>query len=128
MTTREYAIWLFLMGLGFIGALLIVYSFYGEWTGERLPTVEKWAPFLSAFLTLLGTLVTAGSVYFPTTIRPPYRPNKIIVSPLVMLGSITAIILLFNNGQLPAILVSGFGLLAISGALLRLAPTPANET
>jgi hypothetical protein len=121
MTT---ALWLFSEMIGYSGAILIGYSILAIFT-EPWPPVEKIASFASALLTILGTLVTAVSIYLPPSLRPPWRFSRRIVAPLVIVASVSAVGFLVWRRGLPPVLVNGFALLAISGGLKRFIPEDA---
>jgi hypothetical protein len=115
--------WLFTQALGFSGALLIVYSVVSTMT-QPWPPLERVAEFVSSFLTLLGVLITAASIYIrQEPPHPPWRSSRIVVAPLVIACCVAASIFLIKEGPLPPTLVNGFALLGISGALQRILPT-----
>ena len=120
-------IWLFTELLGWTGRLLVVYAFIVSQTEESWAPIERWAFPLSAFLTLLGTAITAAAIYFHSeTPRRPWTSSKWIVSPIVILSCIIGIVLLFQ-GKLSQVSVTAFGLLAISGGLKRLLRYPSDN-
>jgi len=112
--------------MGITGALFIGYSVISAWTEPWRP-FERWAPWLSGFLTLVGVVITACSVYFPSVgLRRAYRMSRYFISPMVVACAFVAMYYLIANRELPQPLISGFALLAISGALLRSIPWPAD--
>ena len=113
------------MGLGFIGAVLILYSLASTYMQQTWQPLEAVAAQLSDFLTLAGAIFTAGSVYFVSPFHPPSRGSVYVVAPVVILTSALALLALLRFRRLPSHLVSGFALLAISGGLQRLLPLPA---
>ena len=123
-------VWVFSEFLGYAGGLLILYSVIAGYTKQIWPPVEQIAQLASSFLTIVGAMVTAGSIYLPplTTLRPPWTHSRYVVSPLVILASLVAIYFLCTLRQLPPVLVGGFGLLAISGGIKRLLPYPKEQT
>lgn len=119
--------WLFAMGLGFFGLALVGYGVVSGFTGSQWPILEEWAPFLSALFTLVGTLLTAASVYLYAPVqRPPLHLSRVFISPAVIAASIAALICLARDRSLSTNIVNGFALLAIAGGLLRLVTFPSN--
>jgi len=118
-------IWSFTELLGYTGGLFVIYSIVSWMANDPWPLIERYAPFFSSLLTLLGTTLTAGSVYFrlPSQ-RAPWRHSKYLYSPIVIVSSVVAIGVLLSVGQLSQVAISGFGMLAISGGLKRLLPYP----
>jgi hypothetical protein len=117
-------VWLFTEALGYTGILLIGYSVYAIHT-EPWPPLERVAGFVSALLTLIGTIVTAAGIYAPGPgIHPPWWHTRVFVSPAIIAGCFIALYVLVHSGKLPPVVVSGFGLLAISGGLKRIFPGP----
>lgn len=128
-TVAAVALWWFTELLGWAGALLIVYTLITWATGEPWPVVERHAPFISSLLTLIGTALTAASVYFHSSKpRAPWRHSKYVASPIVIVASVAAIAILIMSGQLSQVSVSGFGMLAIAGGLKRLLAYPAESS
>ncbi|HEU0098492.1 MAG TPA: hypothetical protein VFQ67_06920 [Allosphingosinicella sp.] len=115
--------WLFTQILGYLGAALVIYSVIAVLTTTWEP-VEKYAPFISALLTIVGVMVTAASVYTPPAhYHPPWRANRLVVAPIIIGSCFAAIAVLFKLGELPAVMVNGFAMLGLSGGLQRLIPT-----
>jgi hypothetical protein len=107
--------------IGYLGCMLIIYGLYSEIYDNRWLLIEKYADYLASIATLIGTMLTAYSIYLPNNPRPPKEISKKIISPLVILAGLTAIFFMIYTGkQLPVYVLNGFALLAISGALLRL--------
>lgn len=118
-------LWLFGMCLGISGGMLVGYSAIATLTSSPWPVIERHGSFLSSLLTLVGTLVTASSVYFPIPgVRPALPLSTLFISPVVILASLVALFTLLRRHKLPANLVNGFALVAIAGALLRGGPLP----
>ena len=116
--------WLFCHFLGYFGAALIAYAAIAAWTQKAWEPVEQWAPFISNLLTLVGAVLVACSVYYPLRPpRPPWQVSSYVISPVVILFGLIAIYFLAKR-VLPQTAVSGFGLLAIAGAILRSLPYP----
>jgi len=114
--------WLFIQGLGYCGALFIAYSVISMFA-RPYPPFEKVAEFFSTFLTLIGVLVTAASIYaHQESTYPLWRSSQRVVAPFVIIGCVVACIYLAKRGSLPPVLVNGFALLGISGALQRITP------
>jgi hypothetical protein len=118
------AAWLFTEFLGYAALVLILYSLISSRVGEAWRPVERWATFVSSLLTLLGTFVTAASVYFGSYVVNPRKHSKFFVAPVVIISSLVAVFFLLIQGSLSQTLVNAFGLLAIAGALKRLLPYP----
>ncbi len=117
-------VWVFAVGVGFLGAFLVAYSLIAFYTQPWEP-MEKIAPFASAMVTLLATILTAASVYLPPeNMRPAWTVSKVMVSPIVIVACGLALWTLFSIGHLSPVLVNGFGLMAIAGALIRMLPFP----
>jgi hypothetical protein len=117
----------FVGGFGWIGVAFIGYSMNAELNGHRFPFLEKWGPLLSTFFTLLGTLLTALSIYFYAENSPPNRPEPFslwISAPIVILGCLLAMWLLYVRGDLPVMLLNGFAMLGLAGALFRIQVNP----
>jgi hypothetical protein len=118
------SIWWFTEGLGWSGLGCVGYTLISSYT-TRWPAIELTANFLSTLLTLLGTLLTVLSIYLPTSkMRPPFRHSKTTVGPIVIAIVLTCLVELLVRRQLPMVLVSGIGLLGISGVLKRMLPYP----
>lgn len=128
-TIAGVGLWWFTELLGWAGALLVVYTLITWATSEPWPVVERHAPFISSLLTLIGTALTAASVYFHSSKpRAPWRHSKYVASPIVIFSSVAAIAILLVSGQLSQVSVSGFGMLAIAGGLKRLLTYPAESS
>lgn len=127
-TVAAVGLWWFTELLGWAGALLVVYTLITWATGEPWPVVERHAPFISSLLTLTGTALTAASVYFHSSKpRAPWHHSKYVASPIVIVSSVSAIVILVMTGRLSQVSVSGFGMLAIAGGLKRLLTYPAES-
>src|SRR5574341_749050 len=97
-------LWVLYLAIGFVGGLLVLYGAIAEYTGERWGPAERSASFLSAFVTLFGAIVTAGSIYlYSPSPRPPWQGSRYFLAPPV---------------------INGFALIALAGALIRLVPHP----
>ena len=115
--------WLFTQFLGFAGGILICYSVVAEYYSSPWEPIERAAGIMSPLLTILGTLVTAASIYIPSTVvHPPWPHSRFIVSPVVIAFCLVALLVLVRKRQLPPMLVNGFALLAMSGGLKRILP------
>jgi hypothetical protein len=117
-------LWLFTQAIGFGGASLIGYTILAAYKPIfRSPGLDGITPFLSSLATILGTLFLAGSVYLPlSTPRLAWPHSRYYIAWVVVAGCILALYFLITSGTLPAPVVTGFGLLAISGGLKRLMP------
>jgi MFS family permease len=117
-------VWMFAQGLGFIGGIIVLYSLLAELTMPWQP-LESIAPQLGAILTVAGAILTAGLIYFEQPrYRPPWNLSIYITAPIVIFAGLVAVTWFFWTGDLPPNTVNGFGLLAISGGLLRQMPYP----
>lgn len=118
-------LWVLYLAIGFVGGLLVLYGAIAEYTGERWGPAERSASFLSAFVTLFGAIVTAGSIYlYSPSPRPPWQGSRYFLAPPVIIGSVVALVSLFRLGALPNPVINGFALIALAGALIRLVPHP----
>jgi hypothetical protein len=98
-------------------ALLIVAAA----TSSSWPILDEIATTVSVYATLIGTLLTASSVYLPTNTRDPDPVSKVFTARIVILGVVAAFGYIWvGDGTLPPHLINGFAILAISGALFRL--------
>jgi predicted membrane channel-forming protein YqfA (hemolysin III family) len=128
-TVAGVGLWWFTELLGWTGALLVLYTLITWATNEPWPVVERHAPFISSLLTLIGTALTAASVYFHSSkVRTPWRHSKYVASPIVIISSVAAIAILLVSGKLSQVSVSGFGMLAIAGGLKRLLTYPVESS
>jgi hypothetical protein len=117
--------WVFTELLGWAGGLFILYSILMNYWQDPLKEMEGYIKFLSSLLTLIGTGITAFSIYFAVEkVRPPWKHSKYFFAPLAVIASGVGIYCLFLSGELPQITISGFSMLAISGGLKRLLPYP----
>lgn len=111
--------------LGYAGALFVVYGTYTSIYRIPWPPLEAITLPASSFFTVAGAGFTAVSVYFhrlrPT---PPEKKSQYVTAPIVIAAAFAAILLLFVQGALPPVMVNGFAMLAIAGALFRLQPRP----
>lgn len=106
--------------IGFFGVVLIAYSVVTMSTGNEWLILEKIARAMGIYATLIGTFLTAISIYLPANTRPPDPISKYISAPLVILAVVVAFMVLwFTPVALPQHLVNGFALLAICGLLFR---------
>ncbi len=109
--------------IGFAGVIFIIYGIVSEATKTPWVPLEKWINFLSSLFTLVGTVLTAGTVYvWARQPHPPERFSLYISAPLVIAGAIVAIGFLFWRQHLPISVVNGFAMLAMAGALFRIQP------
>ena len=117
-------LWIFTHAIGFGGAFLIGYTVWAAQNPQdRWLALEAVAPFWSSVATILGTLILAGSVYLPSdTARRAWPHSRYYIAPAVVVGCMVALYFLIKAHNLPPPVVTGFGLLAISGSLKRLIP------
>ena len=127
-TLTQIGLWAFTEFMGWTGALLVLYAVITWATNEPWPVVERYAPFISSLLTLIGTVLTAATVFFHSPIaRAPWHHSKYIAM-LVITFAAVAIATLVVSGDLSQVAVSGFGMLAIAGGLKRLLAYPIDST
>src|SRR5689334_18154317 len=94
------SMWILAEALGYLGFLMIIYSVIAENTAPW-PPIEAKASFISALATLVGTIVTAASVYFiRPVIRPAWQHSKFIISPIVILMCAFALYALFVRQEI----------------------------
>ena|ERR1039457_2709969 len=115
-------LWIFALALSAAGVSLIAYSVVAAHTEPWKP-LELVTTYISSLLTVCGTILTAAMIYLPV----PADYRAMIVSqryfaPAVIIGGAFAIFVLLKNRCLPQATVSGFGLLAIAGAIFRMLP------
>jgi hypothetical protein len=114
------------VGLGIFGACFVAYGVYTSWTGEALPSLERIALPLSSVLTLAGAMLTAGSIYMTawSASHAPDLFSKVASAPLTISGGAITLLVLGMRRKVSPILVNGFALLGLAGALLRMQPPP----
>jgi hypothetical protein len=111
--------------LGYSGVLFIVYGAVSQGTGTVWPPLEVWVTPLSSFLTLVGVLLTASSVYFaPSYPHPPEQFSLYVSAPFTILGCLVSLVFLIWNGSLPPVIVNGFAMLGIAGGFFRIQRRP----
>jgi len=110
--------------VGMYGASLILYSVVSSTLHEPWPLVERCAGQLSSIVTLVSTVLTASSVYFYGLGSRPSGYSRTISAPIVILGAIIALGILFIKGTIPVHVINGFGMMALAGAWFRLQPRP----
>jgi predicted permease len=108
--------------LGFAGMFLILYGIMTETDSKsKWVVLEDFVESISVYATLVGTLLTAGSIYFPENTRPPYPVSLIFVAPSIIIAvCITLYFALIKSSRIPPHVINGFSLLAMSGSLFRL--------
>jgi hypothetical protein len=112
-------------GLGWCGAGFVAYGFISSWSGQTWAPLELVALPLSSTLTVLGTALTAASIYSgPHRVLPAWRTSKAFVAPVVILASLLCVLGIFGlfPFEITQITVNGFALLGLAGALIRMAP------
>ena len=109
--------------IGFSGIVFIIYGVVSGIAKSPWPPLEEWVVFLSSLLTLVGTVLTASTVYcWSQHPHPPERFSRLVSAPIVIAAAVTAICLLIWNQHLPTAVVNGFVLLSMAGALFRIQP------
>ena len=117
-------------GLGWFGAAFIAYAVIAEQTKQPWPPLERFTNTLSSSLTLIGTALTAASIYFysPNSHKPEFV-SRAVTAPVVLCACALGAVWLAMRGGLPLAAVNGFALLGIAGAIFRTQPRPeVNET
>jgi len=111
--------------LGWLGAILILYSAASYATRQTWAPLEKWGGPGSSLLTVFATLIVAAAIYFPsTTIHPPDKFSHFVSAPIVIVSCIIAIMIWVFYGNLSTSVVNGFALLGLAGAFFRLQSKP----
>ena len=114
----------FFQFLASAGVLLILYGVVSAFLQEPWLPLEKIAVPLSATLTLIGTAMTAASIYlYGVPSQPPAILSKWLLAPLVILSAATALYCVWTITISPVI-VNGFSALGLAGALARIVPRP----
>lgn len=112
--------------IGYAGVLFILYGVISAGTGSVWPPLEKWVTPMSASLTIVGTILIAGSIYFYTpAVHPPERFSRYISAPSTIISGVLAIVFLLLYGSLPPVVVNGFAMLGIAGGFFRIKQRPA---
>ena len=125
---RRFLLWLLeaaTNGLAWFGVFFIG---YGAATQSgflfEYEAVEQTAAWLSAALTLLGTALTAASVwFFSPNPPPPEEKSKNYVAPNVILACCICLGASWWT-EIPPVTVNGFAILGLAGCLFRLRPNP----
>ena len=112
-----------LNGVGFCGAFFVVYAVISMRTAETWPPIEKYAPRISSFLAILGTLVVTVSAWFPSNPNPASPISTHFTGLVVLVSCLLALFYLFRR-DLPTTLVNGMTILGLVGALFRILPLP----
>jgi hypothetical protein len=107
--------------LGFIGVLLVLYGFIVRKDPKtQWRVLEDTATNCSNYATLIGTAVTAASIYLPPNDRPPESLSFWITAPAVIVAVLFTFSYQWNGNSIPPHVINGFSILAIAGALNRL--------
>lgn len=114
--------WLLSEFMGYAGGMFVIYSVVAE-RSEAVRRLETAATFSSSLLTLVGTGLVAASIWLPQTRRRPWG-HSYPIAVAVIVCCVAAVYFPFEEGELPQVLITGFGLLGISGGLKRLLPYP----
>jgi hypothetical protein len=100
--------------LSFIGLLLIAYGVTLYFTGEKYRFLENAAEAISVVATLVGTGMTAGSVWLPENDRPPDEFSKRISAPIVVISTFFTLFIYFREGiAIPVHVINGFAVLGL---------------
>lgn len=117
---RQARVWVINV-IGITGVFLVTYSVVAELTGSTWAVLNAIARVTSQYVTLIGTILTAASVYVRPNQRPPDAFSRYFSAPAVIVAAALALSwLVLYAPALPPHLINGFALLAISGALFRL--------
>jgi hypothetical protein len=109
-------------GLGWSGAILVLYGILVIYTNQAYSPIDAIVDKMSLIITVSGVILTSMTIYLPQ--RPfsvPKPATKIIVVPLVIIGSIIALVA-SHWIILPIAMTNGFSALGLAGAILRLRP------
>jgi len=107
--------------LGYAGVLFIISGVVFFFDDTIWTLLEKWVTPFSAALTIIGAVIAALSVYIYKPSQHKLERFSLYVSaPLVIICGIIVLFLLCIYGWIPSVIVNGFALLGISGALLRI--------
>jgi predicted permease len=107
--------------IGLSGILLIGYGVISIWKNSTWEILEKIANNFSIYATLIGTVLTAISVYLPENSRSPEEASKFVVAPTVIIAVIVTVwFLLVKKLSISPHIINGFSIIAISGGLFRL--------
>jgi len=114
----------FFQFLASVGIILILYGIVSLLTGTPWPPVEQIAKPASATLALLGTALTAASIYFYGIAPPPPAViSKRFIAPVILVASVVTIFYVWTKG-VPEVIVNGFVILGLAGGLVRIVPRP----
>lgn len=120
LALRQARVWVINV-IGIAGVFLVTYSIVAQWTTSTWAVLEAIARATSQYVTLIGTILTAASVYVPPNQRPPDAFSRYFSAPAVIVAAALALgWSVLYAPALPPHLINGFSLLAISGALFRL--------
>jgi drug/metabolite transporter (DMT)-like permease len=109
--------------LGFVGILLIVYGVVVTKDPKtQWRVLEDTATTCSNYATLIGTAVTAASIYLPKNDRPPESLSFWLTAPAVIVAVLFTFYYQWSHNSIPPHVINGFSILAIAGALNRLIP------
>lgn len=107
-------------GLGWFGVAFIVYGLLAQFTGQPWHLIEDFAEPVSRALTIIGTMLTAASIYFyDIHPRPPKRISKTVVAPVAVIGCLLALASM-HYITLSPVSVNGFAIVGLAGALFRI--------
>lgn len=105
------------------GLLLILYGLVSALTHEPWPPLERFVQPVSSTLTLIATAMTAASVFLYGMPPEPTPIGKRFMAPLVLLAVSVALYCVWTIG-IPQVVVNGFSVLGLAGALMRIVPRP----
>ncbi len=111
-------------GLGWAGAGFICYGSISALTGERWLPLERIAEPLSSAITIMGTAITAVSIYFFSSKPTAPVSTSYLGTAVVIAACMVALFILIWWG-LPVVVVNGFAITGLAGALYRIQPNPA---
>ena len=110
-------------GLGWSGAAFIFYGGVASLTQEQWAPLERIAGPLSSALTIVGTAVTAGSIYFYSPNPTPPVRTSYLGAAIVVAACLAALVMMIW-WELSAVIVNGFAIAGLAGALYRIQPNP----
>lgn len=110
-------------GLGAIGLTFVLYGAVATYTGETWKPIEPYVRPISIYLVLLGLFITSVSVYCPWEVPRPIHLSRYATAPVAIALVFAGIYFEITRG-IPKSTASGFALLTIAGAMLRMFPRP----
>jgi hypothetical protein len=106
-----------------VGICLIGYGIVAAMSGTPWPIIDPVIRWTGPVLTLVATIITAASIYFPINHVPPKLITKICTAPVIIVMCLVALVcMVISQSVLPETVLQGFSILGLSGGLMRLVP------